>query len=67
MTTLPGMQRPRAFDRIGNAWLEFSEMRVLDIWYAHIDMEDLIPTVKDNETRARIRKRLTESARRERG
>ena len=40
---------------------EFSEMKVLDIWYAHIDMEDLIPTVQDKEARARIRKRLTEA------
>ena len=40
---------------------ELSEMKVLDIWYAHIDMEDLIPTVRDKQTRARIRKRLTEA------
>ena len=45
---------------------ELSEMKVLDIWYAHIDMEDLIPTVQDKKTRARIRKRLTE-ARTQRG
>jgi len=40
---------------------EFSEMKVLDVWYAHIDMEDLIPTVRDKQTRSRIRKRLTEA------
>ena len=26
---------------------EFSKMHVLDVWYAHIDMEDLIPTIQD--------------------
>ena len=40
---------------------ELSEMKVLDIWYAHIDMEDLIPTIQDKATRSRIRKRLTEA------
>ena len=38
---------------------EFSQMRVLDVWYARIDLEDLIPTIKDRETRKRLRKRLT--------
>jgi len=40
---------------------ELSKMRVLDVWYAHIDMEELIPTVKDKQTRARIRKRLSDA------
>ena len=40
---------------------ELSEMKVLDIWYAHIDMEDLIPKIQDKQTRSRIRKRLTEA------
>jgi len=44
---------------------EFSKMKVLDIWYAHIDMEDLIPTVQDKETRSRIRKRLAEASQRD--
>ena len=37
---------------------EFSKMRVLDLWYAHIDMEDLLPTIQDKQTRSRIRQRL---------
>jgi len=40
---------------------EFSEMHVLDVWYAHIDMEDLIPTIQDKQTRSPIRKRMAEA------
>ncbi len=46
---------------------EFSEMHVLDVWYAHIDMKDLIPTIQDKKTRSRIRKRLRRGARSQRG
>lgn len=38
--------------------LEFSEMAVLDVWYASIDLEDAIPKIKDEQTRRRIQKRL---------
>jgi uncharacterized protein (DUF2252 family) len=38
--------------------LEFSEMTVLDVWYASIDIEDVIPKLKDDQTRKRIQKRL---------
>ena len=44
---------------------EFSKMRVLDVWYAHIDLEELIPTIQDKKTHARIRKRLTEAQHRD--
>jgi len=37
---------------------EFSEMRVLDVWYARMDVEELIPTFKDAQTRKRFQKRL---------
>lgn len=37
---------------------EFSEMRVLDVWYAAIDVERLIDSVNDEEARKRARKRL---------
>jgi len=37
---------------------EFSEMRVLDVWYARMDIADLIPTIKDAQARKRLRKRL---------
>jgi hypothetical protein len=33
-------------------------MRALDVWYAHIDLEDLIATIKDAQARKRIHKRL---------
>ena len=37
---------------------EYSQMRVLDVWYAHIDLEDLIATIKDEQARKRAQKRL---------
>jgi uncharacterized protein (DUF2252 family) len=37
---------------------EFAEMRTLDVWYASIDMESLIPTIRDEEARRRAEKRL---------
>jgi uncharacterized protein (DUF2252 family) len=37
---------------------EFSEMRVLDVWYASIDVEELIPQIEDEEARERVEKRL---------
>jgi hypothetical protein len=33
-------------------------MSVLDLWYAHIDIESLIPSIKDRQTRKRAQKRL---------
>jgi len=40
------------------AMARFSRMPVLDVWYAHTDMEPLIDTIRDKETRKRLRKRL---------
>ena len=40
---------------------EYSEMRVLDIWYASIDAQSLIPTIEDEEARERLRKRLAKA------
>jgi uncharacterized protein (DUF2252 family) len=40
---------------------EYSDMRVLDVWYASIDVEKLIPTIQDKETRKRMRKRLAKA------
>jgi uncharacterized protein (DUF2252 family) len=37
---------------------ECSQMSVLDLWYAHIDVEELIPLIKDRQTRKRSQKRL---------
>ena len=37
---------------------EFSEMRVLDVWYARMDIADMIPTIKDAQARQRFQKRL---------
>jgi uncharacterized protein (DUF2252 family) len=40
---------------------EFSEMRTLDVWYASIDVEKLLPTIQDKETQKRARKRLAKA------
>ena len=40
---------------------EYSEMRVLDVWYASIDVEKLIATIQDEETRNRMEKRLAKA------
>jgi uncharacterized protein (DUF2252 family) len=40
---------------------EYSEMTVLDVWYASIDAEELILKVKDEETRKRFQKRLAKA------
>ncbi len=37
---------------------EFSEMRVLQVWYSTIDAEKLIPTIRDEQARGRLRRRL---------
>lgn len=36
----------------------FSRMRALDVWYAKMDVEDMLPQIKDPESRKRLRKRL---------
>ena len=40
---------------------EYSDMRVMDVWYASIDVEDLIPTIQDEEARERMQKRLAKA------
>ena len=45
---------------------EYSEMRVLDVWYASIDVEKLIPTIQDEEARKRMRKASGEGPRTQR-
>src|SRR4051812_13273630 len=37
---------------------EYSEMPVLEVWYASIDVEDLIPTIQDKEALKRFQGRL---------
>lgn len=37
---------------------EYSTMPVLDVWYESIDLEQLIPTIIDDEARKRYQKRL---------
>ena len=41
---------------------EFSQMPVLDVWYASIDVEKVLPTIRDKEARRRHQK-LLEKAR----
>jgi len=40
---------------------EYSEMRVLDVWYASIDVEDLLKTIDDEEASKRFQKRLVKA------
>lgn len=40
---------------------EYSDMRVLDVWYASIDAEKLIPTIEDEEARERFQKRMAKA------
>lgn len=40
---------------------EFSDMPTLEIWYSSIDIEKLIPTVEDKESRQRIKARLAKA------
>lgn len=40
---------------------EFSQMRTLDVWYAAIDVEKMIPTIADKEARQRFEKRLAKA------
>jgi uncharacterized protein (DUF2252 family) len=37
---------------------EYSQMTILDVWYARIDVEDLIPGIVNEKARARAQKRL---------
>jgi uncharacterized protein (DUF2252 family) len=40
---------------------EFSDMRVLDVWYARIDVESLIPAIRDEAARKRVQKQLADA------
>src|SRR5690349_12198733 len=39
----------------------FSRMRALDVWYAKTDVEDMLPQIKDPESRKRFRKRMAKA------
>ena len=38
--------------------IEYGKMRVLDVWYASLDAEDLLTKIRDEEVRRRISKRV---------
>ncbi len=40
---------------------EYSEMRVLDVWYSRMDVADLMPTIKGKQARKRFQKRLVKA------
>lgn len=40
---------------------EYSKMRVLDVWYAAVDIEKLIETINDEESQKRIQRRLAKA------
>src|SRR5262249_43937142 len=41
------------------AMAQFSDMRTLDVWYAKLDVERIIPRIEDEEARKRAQKILT--------
>jgi uncharacterized protein (DUF2252 family) len=43
---------------------EFSEMQVLDVWYAAIDVEKIIPAIQDEEARKRAQRTLAKARQR---
>ena len=43
---------------------QFNEMRLLDVWYATIDAEKMIPTIQDEEARKRAQKMLAKARQR---
>jgi uncharacterized protein (DUF2252 family) len=42
----------------------YSQMNVLEVWYASIDVEKVLPTIEDRETRQRVEKRLASARKR---
>ena len=38
--------------------IEFAQMRTLDVWYARLDLETILPTIKDDEARKRLKRRV---------
>lgn len=40
---------------------EYSQMHVMDVWYASIDAESVIPTIRDEEARKRVQTRLAKA------
>jgi len=38
--------------------VEYGKMRVLDVWYDSLDVEELLTTVRDEDMRRRAKKRL---------
>jgi uncharacterized protein (DUF2252 family) len=40
---------------------EFSQMQVLDVWYASIDLDQIIPKIRDKEWQKRIETRLAKA------
>ncbi len=43
------------------AMLEFADMQVLDVWYASLDIEEVIAQVDDKDVQRRIEKRLAKA------
>ena len=43
---------------------EFSQMRALDLWYTHLDVQDLIPTIRDRQARKDAQKQVAHARKR---
>jgi len=40
---------------------DFSQMRALDVWYSSVDVEQMLPQIKNAESRKRFRKRIAKA------
>ena len=40
---------------------EYSAMRTLDVWYSSVEVDKLVPTIRDEEARKRVQKRLAKA------
>ncbi len=37
---------------------EFAQMRTLEVWYARLDLETILPSIKDQEAQKRLQRRV---------
>ena len=37
---------------------EFAQMRTMEIWYARLDLERILPSIKDQEGQKRLQRRV---------
>jgi hypothetical protein len=53
----PVKQHFPAFEATGSGW-PFAQMRTLEVWYARLDLETILPSIKDQEAQKRFQRRV---------